>query len=146
MLARPAADRPLVVFARLLCLTCALAMPLATAHASDSEETSRFNSGDNDYRLAIADPDSNHMGSTTVHGKKLSTYAVSESSTATGLDLSLRETPQSITVITRQFMNDFALQSVAEVMKRTPGHHRAQTGYRTHSVFRAWVRYQQLSL
>lgn len=43
------------------------------------------------------------------------------SSTATGLNLSLRETPQSITVVTRQKMDDFNLDTLAQVMNQTPG-------------------------
>ncbi|WP_454695830.1 TonB-dependent siderophore receptor [Achromobacter aegrifaciens] len=43
------------------------------------------------------------------------------SATATGLDLTLRETPQSITVMTRQRMDDFNLQTVAQVLDQTPG-------------------------
>ncbi|MBR8652747.1 TonB-dependent siderophore receptor [Achromobacter sp. Marseille-Q0513] len=43
------------------------------------------------------------------------------SATATGLALTLRETPQSVTVMTRQRMEDFNLQTVAQVMEQTPG-------------------------
>ncbi len=43
------------------------------------------------------------------------------SSTATGLNLSLRETPQSVTVVTRQRMDDQALDSFEKVMEQTPG-------------------------
>lgn len=43
------------------------------------------------------------------------------STTATGLPLTLRETPQSITVMTRQRMEDFNLQTVAQVLEQTPG-------------------------
>lgn len=47
--------------------------------------------------------------------------AAGPSSTATGLDLSLRETPQSVTVVTRQKMEDFNLQTLADVIDQTPG-------------------------
>ncbi|TSH96399.1 TonB-dependent siderophore receptor [Verticiella sediminum] len=43
------------------------------------------------------------------------------SRTATGLNLSLRETPQSVTVMTRQRMDDFKLQTLTDVMEQTPG-------------------------
>lgn len=43
------------------------------------------------------------------------------SSTATGLDLTLRETPQSVTVITRDRMDDFGLKNIDAVMSQTPG-------------------------
>lgn len=43
------------------------------------------------------------------------------SSTATGLGLSLRETPQSVSVMTRQRMDDFKLETLTDVMEQTPG-------------------------
>lgn len=43
------------------------------------------------------------------------------SRTATGLNLSLRETPQSVSVMTRQRMDDFKLETLTEVMEQTPG-------------------------
>lgn len=43
------------------------------------------------------------------------------SQSATGLGLSLRETPQSVTVVTRQKMDDFNSQTLKDVMKQTPG-------------------------
>ncbi|MES2531987.1 MAG: TonB-dependent siderophore receptor [Pseudomonadota bacterium] len=48
-------------------------------------------------------------------------YAARASSTATGLNLSLRETPQSISVVTRQRMDDEAIESVADVLQRSTG-------------------------
>ena len=47
-------------------------------------------------------------------------YTSGASNTATRMVLSPRETPQSVTVITREQMEDFDLNSVAEVMQRTP--------------------------
>ena len=43
------------------------------------------------------------------------------SSTATGLDLSLRETPQSVTVITRARMDDQATHDITSVLKQAVG-------------------------
>ena len=48
-------------------------------------------------------------------------YTTGQTSTATKLPLSLRETPQSVTVITRQQMSDQGLGSIAQVMEQTPG-------------------------
>ncbi|WP_319798982.1 TonB-dependent siderophore receptor [Nitrobacter sp.] len=48
-------------------------------------------------------------------------YTPSVTATATGLQLSPRETPQSISVVTRQQMNDFSLKSINEVVDHTPG-------------------------
>ena len=42
-------------------------------------------------------------------------------STATKLGLSLRETPQSVTVITRQRMDEMGLQTLTDVVNATPG-------------------------
>ncbi|ENO88755.1 TonB-dependent siderophore receptor [Thauera linaloolentis] len=43
------------------------------------------------------------------------------SRTATGLSLSLRETPQSVTVMTHQRIEDFKLETLTEVLEQTPG-------------------------
>ncbi|NKF20731.1 TonB-dependent siderophore receptor [Solimonas marina] len=48
-------------------------------------------------------------------------YTVDGSDAATKLPLSLRETPQSITVITRQRLDDQNLQTVRDVLDNTPG-------------------------
>lgn len=48
-------------------------------------------------------------------------YTTPSTSTATRLDLSLRETPQSATVITRQRMDDQAMTSIVDVVRNTPG-------------------------
>lgn len=46
-------------------------------------------------------------------------YTTRKSSTATKLNLSLRETPQSVTVVTRQRLDDFGLTTVHEVLQGT---------------------------
>jgi outer membrane receptor for ferric coprogen and ferric-rhodotorulic acid len=48
-------------------------------------------------------------------------YTTASMTSATGLNLSLRETPQSVTVMTRQVIDDFALVSVDAVLANTPG-------------------------
>lgn len=48
-------------------------------------------------------------------------YTVHDSATATRLDLSLRETPQSVSVVTREKMDDFKLNSVNDMLASTPG-------------------------
>ncbi|WP_066271873.1 TonB-dependent siderophore receptor [Hydrogenophaga palleronii] len=47
--------------------------------------------------------------------------AAGPSGAATGLALTLRETPQSVTIMTRQRMEDFQLETLAEVLEQTPG-------------------------
>ncbi|GGJ95556.1 TonB-dependent siderophore receptor [Pseudomonas matsuisoli] len=66
-----------------------------------------------------------NVTSTTVSGATTegtgSYTQVGPTSTATGLNLSLRETPQSVTVMTRQRMDDFRLETLTDVLQQTPG-------------------------
>ncbi|MFZ4289746.1 TonB-dependent siderophore receptor, partial [Variovorax sp. HJSM1_2] len=55
-------------------------------------------------------------------------YAASFSRSATGLNLSLRETPQSISVITRQRMDDQGLLQLTDVLQQTTGLYVNQSG------------------
>lgn len=48
-------------------------------------------------------------------------YTTGASASATGLSLSLRETPQTVTVITRQQMDDQGSTSIADTLRRAPG-------------------------
>jgi len=48
-------------------------------------------------------------------------YTTRSTNTATRLDLALKETPQSVSVITRQQMDDQGLQNIADVLLQTPG-------------------------
>src|SRR5262245_40702933 len=57
----------------------------------------------------------------TITGSSDDGYGGRASTSATGLDLSLRETPQSITVISREQMDDFALTTINDVLALTPG-------------------------
>lgn len=68
------------------------------------------------------------LGATNISGQAPGTisedsraYTVGSTSSATGLPLSLRETPQSVTVITRQLMDDQGATSIVDVLRRTPG-------------------------
>ncbi|NER66136.1 TonB-dependent receptor plug domain-containing protein, partial [Pseudomonas sp. MAFF212427] len=58
------------------------------------------------------------LGATTEHSGSYTTGAMQ---TATKLPLSLRETPQSVTVITRQRMDDQGMRSLDDVVQATPG-------------------------
>lgn len=55
-------------------------------------------------------------------------YTTGSASTATRLNLSIRETPQSISVITRQRMDDQGLSQLSDVVAQTPGLVIAQSG------------------
>lgn len=48
-------------------------------------------------------------------------YTTSASTSATGLNLSIRDTPQSVTVITRERLDDQALHTVFDVVNNTTG-------------------------
>ncbi|WP_426201107.1 TonB-dependent siderophore receptor [Pseudomonas sp. TWP3-1] len=61
---------------------------------------------------------SNQLGSTT---EGSNSYTTGTMATATKLPLTLRETPQAVTVITRQRMDDQAMTSINDVVKYTPG-------------------------
>ena len=72
--------------------------------------------------------DTLELGATTVISNQLGTvtegtgsYSPGTLATATRLVLKPRETPQSISVVTRQHMDDFALDNVDDVMRHTPG-------------------------
>jgi outer membrane receptor for ferric coprogen and ferric-rhodotorulic acid len=63
------------------------------------------------------------IGTTAADGTTEGTqsYTTDSMSTATRLNLSMRETPQSITVITRQRIQDQNLETVNDVVQATPG-------------------------
>lgn len=48
-------------------------------------------------------------------------YTTRSTSTATRLPLSIRETPQSVTVVTRQRIDDLQMTGITDVVKATPG-------------------------
>lgn len=68
------------------------------------------------------------LGSTTVTGQVLgattegtNAYTTGSTRSALKLPLSVRETPQSVTVVTRQQMDDQDSRSISDVLARTPG-------------------------
>ena len=64
-------------------------------------------------------------------------YATKISSTSTKTDTLLRDTPQAITVITKELMKDQAMQSMADAIRYVPGVVTAQgEGNRDTAVFR----------
>lgn len=56
-----------------------------------------------------------------VTGERAGDYSVAKTASATGLDLSVKETPQSLTVFTAQQIQDQGLLTLAEVLDQTPG-------------------------
>lgn len=80
------------------------------------------------YLLNRASSSSLELGATTVTGTGLGlttegsgSYTTGASAAATRLPLTLRETPQSVSVITRQQMDDQGLQSISDVLQQAPG-------------------------
>ncbi|PQZ84385.1 MULTISPECIES: TonB-dependent siderophore receptor [Pseudomonas] len=80
--------------------------------------------------LAETDPESQPMelGATSITAEGLGTttentgaYTTGAMSTATRLNLSVKDTPQSISVITRQQMDDFNLNTLTDVLRQTTG-------------------------
>ncbi|PRD21863.1 UNVERIFIED_CONTAM: fpvA [Trichonephila clavipes] len=72
--------------------------------------------------------DALELGPTTVTGAQLgattegtSSYTTGSASTATKMNLSLRETPQSVSVVTRQRMDDQAMTTLGDVVRSAPG-------------------------
>lgn len=48
-------------------------------------------------------------------------YIIQNSSTASKLNIPLKETPQTVNVLTRQQLDDFALDNTRDVLRNTPG-------------------------
>lgn len=59
----------------------------------------------------------------TADGDIPNSYTVKQARTATKLDLSLRHTPQSVTVLTRQRLDDMGLYALSDVMGQVTGVH-----------------------
>jgi outer membrane receptor for ferric coprogen and ferric-rhodotorulic acid len=68
--------------------------------------------------LATTNVSAQGLGSTT---ENTDAYTTGAMSTATRLNLSIKETPQSVSVITRQQMDDFKLGTLSEAMRQTTG-------------------------
>ena len=84
--------------------------------------------GDRGYVLKAAPEGSLELDATNISGQALGaitedthSYTTGSASSATGLPLSLRETPQSVTVITRQQLDDQGSTSIADALRRVPG-------------------------
>lgn len=100
----------------------AMAICMATltpALADDSSETQE-KSSPTTVELGASEITSTELqlGSTT---EGSSSYTTGAMSTATKLPLTMRETPQAVTVITRQRMDDQAMTSINDVVRAAPG-------------------------
>ncbi|WEK28894.1 MAG: TonB-dependent siderophore receptor [Candidatus Pseudomonas phytovorans] len=71
-----------------------------------------------DLELQATQVSANQLGTVT---EGTGSYTPGTIATATRLVLTPRETPQSISVVTRQVMDDFGLNAIDDVMRHTPG-------------------------
>jgi outer membrane receptor for ferric coprogen and ferric-rhodotorulic acid len=86
--------------------------------------------GDGGYVLhaAAVEQGALELGATNISGQAPGSisedshaYTIGSTSSAIGLPLSLRETPQSVSVITRQMMDDQGATSIVDALRRAPG-------------------------
>ncbi|MDD2056476.1 TonB-dependent receptor [Pseudomonas sp. GD03860] len=96
------------------------------------------------YRLIpqAAESEALELGATSINAAGLGattegtgSYTTGATSTATKMNLSIRETPQSISVITRQRMDDQQLHSMSEVLNQTPGITMSQDGGERFNIY-----------
>lgn len=73
---------------------------------------------DGQVQLQATQISANQLGSIT---EGTGSYTPGTIATATRMVLTPRETPQSISVVTRQVMDDFGLNAIDDVMRHTPG-------------------------
>ena len=97
-------------------LISSAASPQLLADTEPSEKTTRS------LELGSTSVTAQGLGATT---ENTGSYTTGSTSTATKLNLSIRETPQSISVVTRQEMDDFDLNTLTEAMRHTTGTTRA---------------------
>jgi outer membrane receptor for ferric coprogen and ferric-rhodotorulic acid len=89
---------------------CPLALALLSLNAQAAETAA--------LQLGATNISAEGLGATT---EDTHAYTTGSMSSATGLPLWIRETPQSVTVITRQQMDDRGVQSVGDALRNTPG-------------------------
>ncbi|KQV61320.1 TonB-dependent siderophore receptor [Duganella sp. Root336D2] len=73
------------------------------------------------FPLAAVAEDAALMPQIQVTAQKLDSYTTDRSRTATPLNMSLRDTPQSVSVVTQQRIEDQALQTVTDVVNNVTG-------------------------
>lgn len=91
---------------------------LQIQHAADKHYVLAKATQGQAMELAATTVSSLGLGATT---EGTGSYTTGSANTATGLRLSARETPQSVSVVTRQQIEDQNLNSVAQVLEQTPG-------------------------
>ncbi|GAA5018934.1 TonB-dependent siderophore receptor [Acinetobacter puyangensis] len=84
---------------------------------------------------ANRDPNVAQLPVITVNAEDENSYTVKNTSTATKLNLSLRETPQSVSVITRQQIEDLGLTTLNDAVLKTIGLSMQKTGAERYSFY-----------
>ncbi|MHC8309189.1 TonB-dependent siderophore receptor [Pseudomonas sp. GT1P32] len=117
-------SHPIAARFRFALCPLALALPAALLSLASSAHAAETATG----KTAAKDDGVLQLGATNINGVALGattedthSYTTGSTSSATGLPLSLRETPQSVTVITRQQMDDRGVQSISDALRNTPG-------------------------
>jgi outer membrane receptor for ferric coprogen and ferric-rhodotorulic acid len=102
-----------IYFDRLhLLSTGVLALTLASIPALAAEEAAA------ERQLETVTVTAEGLGTTT---EQTQSYTTGAMKTATKMDLSIRETPQSVSVTTRTEMDDFKMESITDVLEHTTG-------------------------
>ena len=109
--------RPAFFSPSLLTLAICIAGSQA-AHAADTQPPANDATQTDALVLGATEISSERLGATT---EDSGSYTTGTMSTATKLSLSIRETPQAVTVMTRQRMDDQGMTSINDVVKNTPG-------------------------
>jgi len=103
----------------------AAAQPAAPAPAKDQARAAAGNAATDattaGAQAALPVMRVNITGASATRSEGSGAYNAGASSSATGLGLSLRDTPQSVSVVTRQRIDDQAMASVADALVNTPG-------------------------
>ena len=99
-------------------VTLALGLISSSHLVADNEALDEAETKPSGMELASTRISAQGLGSTT---EDTGSYTTGSTNTATKLNLSIRETPQSISVVTRQEMNDFNLNTLTEAMRHTTG-------------------------
>ena len=99
-------------------LAMAICMATLTPALAEDSSAGQEKPGSTTLELGATEVTSTQLGSTT---EGSSSYTTGSMSTATKLPMTMRETPQAVTVITRQRMDDLAMTDINDVVKATPG-------------------------
>ncbi len=117
-LAQPRRMRPLALAIQTALLCSALAHQQAQAQERASSAPAAASSSDDAAQLPAVTVTGSGIAGTTEGTQSYTTEAMS---TATGLTLSPRETPQSVSVVTRQQIEDQGLLDTGSILASAPG-------------------------